>query len=181
MQHEGYEPFVRDIRADGPTDISVNALLERTRREPLQRETRVVARRQPEERREAGEKRQRAAAKEPPVGRGASAEEAIAGGGEPKEQPRQPKDEGVDVKPPPAGAKVGYLRLNSKPWTRISIDGKDTGLTTPQTKISLPPGKHTITLVNNPFGIKHTFTVTIVAGETVTKVLDLRPPDQQEE
>ena len=82
------------------------------------------------------------------------------------------------VPPGPAAAKTGYLRINSKPWTRILIDGRDTGLTTPQTKISLPAGKHTVLLVNNPFNIKHTFTIAIAAGETLTKVLDLRNPEQ---
>lgn len=47
----------------------------------------------------------------------------------------------------------GWLLVGSTPWTRIIIDGRDTGLTTPQRKIVLPVGKHMITLKNEKFGI----------------------------
>jgi hypothetical protein len=73
----------------------------------------------------------------------------------------------------PAGE--GYLRLGSKPWTNIAVDGKDTGLHTPQTKIKLSTGTHRITLSNPQFSIKETFSVDIKAGETETVIKDLRP------
>ena len=56
---------------------------------------------------------------------------------------------------------LGTLRINSKPWTRITIDGKDTGLTTPQLRIRLPVGKHKVVLSNPKFNIRATFTVYI--------------------
>jgi serine/threonine protein kinase len=75
----------------------------------------------------------------------------------------------------PAGAGEGYLRLGSKPWTNISVDGKDTGLHTPQTHLKLPAGTHKVTLTNPQFSIKETFSVEIRGGETETVIKDLRP------
>jgi len=69
----------------------------------------------------------------------------------------------------------GYLRLGSKPWTNIAVDGKDTGLHTPQTQMKLGAGSHRVTLANPQFNIKETFSVDIKAGETVTLIKDLRP------
>ncbi|MCC6746419.1 MAG: serine/threonine protein kinase [Deltaproteobacteria bacterium] len=61
--------------------------------------------------------------------------------------------------PEPAG--MGTLKVNSNPWTQIVIDGKDTGLTTPQGKIPLAAGKHKIQLKNPKFNIDESFTVVI--------------------
>lgn len=73
------------------------------------------------------------------------------------------------VKPqPPVGA--GTLLINSNPWTRIIVDGKDTGLTTPQKKLPLPAGKHVITLRNSKFNIDESITVDIQPGQS-TKVI----------
>ena len=82
---------------------------------------------------------------------------------------------------PKAGGKEGFLRLNSKPWTNISVDGKDTGLHTPQTQLKLAAGSHKITLSNPQFNIKETFTVEIRAGETETVIKDLRQPEAGED
>jgi eukaryotic-like serine/threonine-protein kinase len=69
----------------------------------------------------------------------------------------------------------GYLRLGSKPWTNIAVDGKDTGMHTPQTKMKLPAGSHRITLTNPQFNIKETFSVDIKPDQTETVIKDLRP------
>ena len=68
----------------------------------------------------------------------------------------------------------GYLRLGSKPWTNIVVDGKETGLHTPQTHLKLGAGSHRVTLTNPQFNIKETFSVDIKAGETETVIKDLR-------
>ncbi len=68
----------------------------------------------------------------------------------------------------------GYLRLGSKPWTNIGVDGKETGLHTPQTQLKLGAGSHRITLTNPQFNIKETFSVDIKPGETTTMIKDLR-------
>jgi serine/threonine protein kinase len=158
VEQAGFKPFQQDLRADGKSEIAVEAVLEKAESAPPPEKVVVREPKPPKEPRAPKEP------KEP----------------KPPKEPKQPTKvaEGPDVKPPPAAAKTGFLRINSKPWTRIYIDGKDTGLTTPQTKISLPAGKHSVLLVNNPFNIKHTVGVTITAGETTTRVLDLRNPEQ---
>jgi hypothetical protein len=85
-----------------------------------------------------------------------------------KPEPKQPKAE-----PAVASAKgQGTLLLGSKPPCDIYIDGKDTGLQTPQRDIKLSAGKHKITLVNNEFGIKETFAVEIKADAVEKQIKD---------
>ncbi len=94
----------------------------------------------------------------------------------------------INPAPPPPAAKPaavasggeGYLRLGSKPWTNIAVDGKETGTHTPQTKLKLAPGSHRITLTNPQFNIKETFSVDIKAGETETVIKDLRPQNNDD-
>ena len=74
----------------------------------------------------------------------------------------------------------GYLRINSKPWTNITIDGKDSGLHTPQTQLKLPAGTHRVQLANPQFGVRETFSVDIKPGATETVVKDFRPKDTQQ-
>ena len=73
----------------------------------------------------------------------------------------------------PAG-NFGFLRINSKPWTKLYVDGVDTNLTTPQTSYQMSPGMHQIMLHNPEFGIRETFSVHIIAGETQTVIKDFR-------
>lgn len=68
---------------------------------------------------------------------------------------------------------TGTLMLGSKPPCRILIDGKDTGKTTPQRNLTLPAGKHRITLVNREYGIQETFEVEIDAGKTARVLKDM--------
>ncbi|MEK6606260.1 MAG: PEGA domain-containing protein [Myxococcota bacterium] len=75
-----------------------------------------------------------------------------------------------------APSAMGYLKINSKPWAKILIDGRDTGLTTPQLKLPLQAGQHRITLDNPSFNVSKTMNVEIVEGETLTKIEDLRNP-----
>ncbi len=86
------------------------------------------------------------------------------------------KTEAKETKAEPA-AKVeakaageGTLMISSKPPCEIEIDGKVTGLTTPQRAIPLPAGPHKITLVNSAEGIKKTVSVQITADKP-TKVI----------
>ena len=72
------------------------------------------------------------------------------------------------------GGSTGYLRVNSKPWTKIMVDGSETGLNTPQVAMKLPPGEHKITLHNPQFNVRETFSVNIQAGETVTVIKNLQ-------
>jgi len=73
---------------------------------------------------------------------------------------------------PSATGNSGYLRINSRPWSKIIVDGIDTGLNTPQTSYRVTAGSHQITLFNPQFNIKETIKVTVAPGEiqTITKI-----------
>ncbi|HEY5926377.1 MAG TPA: protein kinase [Kofleriaceae bacterium] len=90
---------------------------------------------------------------------------------EPKDTKAEPKDTKVEP-PPPAAKGQGTLLLGSKPPCDIYIDGKDTGMQTPQRDIKLSAGKHKITLVNNEFGIKETFSVEIKPDAVEKQIKD---------
>jgi hypothetical protein len=66
----------------------------------------------------------------------------------------------------------GILSLGAKPPCDIYIDGKDTGLKTPQREIKLAAGHHKVTLMNNEFSIKESFGVDIKAGAPTKVVKD---------
>jgi eukaryotic-like serine/threonine-protein kinase len=72
--------------------------------------------------------------------------------------------------PDPVISKEGTLQLGAKPPCEIEIDGKATGLSTPQREIILSVGVHRITLVNQEYSIRETFAVEIHA-DTPAKVV----------
>ena len=88
----------------------------------------------------------------------------------PRPQPPRPQPPRPQPPRPPKPAGMGTLLINSNPWTRITIDGKDTGLTTPQRSIPLTAGRHIITLRNAKFNIEVSFPVVIQANQQ-TKVI----------
>jgi hypothetical protein len=79
-------------------------------------------------------------------------------------------------RPPPVSAPAGrgVLRINSRPWSQVFVDGQLVG-NTPQMNIELPSGTHRVTLVNPDFGIRETVTVAIRPDETTTKIVTLSP------
>ena len=64
------------------------------------------------------------------------------------------------------------LRVNSRPWAQIHVDGRLVG-NTPQMSLRLSPGRHTVLLVNPEFGLRKTFTVQIRRGAVTTKIVEL--------
>lgn len=68
--------------------------------------------------------------------------------------------------------KTGTLRLNTRPWSEVIVDGRVVG-NTPQPNLQLSAGRHKLQLVNQPLGLSKTLTVTVKTGETVTKVINL--------
>jgi serine/threonine protein kinase len=64
----------------------------------------------------------------------------------------------------------GKLRLNSKPWGRVYIDGKDLGKNTPLLDHQLKAGEHTITIEFST-GETKTVKVTIFPDKTTTKII----------
>jgi serine/threonine protein kinase len=97
------------------------------------------------------------------------------------EEPKPAEDAGqpVDEAPPekvvikPKGK--GTLVLNSEPWAKVIVDGRDTGITTPTVDgLRLTVGKHKITLVNPELEISKTIVVVVKKGETVKRFVDLK-------
>ena len=75
----------------------------------------------------------------------------------------------------PAATGPGTLRINTRPWSQVFVDGRLIG-NTPQMNISLPAGSHRVTLVNPDFNIRRSISVQIQAGQTTTRVLTLERP-----
>ncbi|HSR98906.1 MAG TPA: hypothetical protein VLM79_17735 [Kofleriaceae bacterium] len=67
----------------------------------------------------------------------------------------------------------GTLMISSKPPCEIVIDGKPTGLTTPQRSIALSAGSHKVTLINRENDLRKAISVQITAGATEKVIEDL--------
>ena len=68
--------------------------------------------------------------------------------------------------------KLGMLRINSRPWAQVIVDGHVVG-NTPQQGIPLNPGRHKVQLINQPMGLSKTVSVSIKTGQVTTQVLNL--------
>jgi hypothetical protein len=73
----------------------------------------------------------------------------------------------------PVAAGSGTLMIGSKPPCDIYIDGKSTGLKTPQRSLALSAGTHGVTLTNGPLHIKKKFKVKIATGQVTRAIQDL--------
>jgi hypothetical protein len=80
---------------------------------------------------------------------------------------------GRPARPRAGSAGEGTLMVSSKPPCAIVIDGRPTGLTTPQRSITLAAGNHRVTLVNSEKSIKKTVAVQIAANTTEKLIADL--------
>ncbi len=69
----------------------------------------------------------------------------------------------------------GTLRINTRPWTSVIVDGQSMG-NTPLLNLRLPAGVHQVKLVNQEFGLEKTMTIKIQPGKTVTRVFDMSEP-----
>jgi cytoskeletal protein RodZ len=74
--------------------------------------------------------------------------------------------------PPAAAAEVGYLNLDTTPWSTVSVGGRVLGQT-PLVGASLPAGTHTLVLSNPEQGVRTTYQVTISAGKTTARRIGL--------
>ncbi len=73
----------------------------------------------------------------------------------------------------PAVARKGTLRLDTVPWTTVTLAGKKLG-DTPLLDVSLPVGRHQLRLVNADQAIDHTVEIEITANEATVKKLRLK-------
>jgi hypothetical protein len=69
----------------------------------------------------------------------------------------------------PAMDDAGLLQVNSRPWSRVLLDGHFVGHT-PQLALRVSAGKHHILLVNEQMDMRKAFDVTVPAGQTVSRV-----------
>jgi eukaryotic-like serine/threonine-protein kinase len=93
----------------------------------------------------------------------------------PTPSPAKPAPSKPEVAPKTsANQGSGVLRINTRPWSKISVDGVPAG-NTPQMNLKVSAGTHSITLENPEFGIKQKLSITVKPGETVTRVLTLKP------
>ena len=69
-------------------------------------------------------------------------------------------------------ASLGFLTLDTIPWSQVSLDGESLG-TTPILRHELPAGAHTLLLVNPERGLSQRYRVTIRPGETTRRRVGL--------
>jgi serine/threonine-protein kinase len=81
--------------------------------------------------------------------------------------PKEPKKE------PAAAGGEAVLKINSLPASSIVLDGKPIGAT-PQLRVVVSPGSHTVMFVNAEQSLKKTITVDVKAGETKAAFAKLR-------
>ncbi len=75
---------------------------------------------------------------------------------------------------PPASASpkaLGYAVIDTTPWTQVVWGQKRLGRT--PVKVALPPGRHTLKLVNEVAGIEELLPLRIRSGQTVKRSLKL--------
>ncbi len=143
MERAGYEPWSQALRVPpGRETFTVEAELERARVAHSDRPRRTPMVRQPPSHMRSGPIRQ-----EPPRMVETMAMAAVRGG-------------------------TGTLRINSRPWSQVYVDGRLIG-NTPQMNVQLEAGRHRVTLVNPDFNIRHTVSVNIQPGETTTRIVQL--------
>jgi serine/threonine-protein kinase len=66
-----------------------------------------------------------------------------------------------------------FLNINSIPASNVVLDGKPLGQT-PQMKIKVTPGSHTVLFINAELSLKKSISVTVGAGETKPAIAKLR-------
>ncbi len=109
-----------------------------------------------------------------PKPRKAKAKVASPGSGQPNSgKPKPPSASEEKDLASKKKVSLGSLMLGSKPPCAILINGKKTGLTTPQRAIQLPEGIHRVVLVSEEHDIRKSFKVRIKAGRTTRAIQDL--------
>jgi hypothetical protein len=76
-------------------------------------------------------------------------------------------------KKPSSSGGSGTLMVSTKPPCEIAIDGKSTGLVSPQRSITVAAGRHQITFTNTQQHIKKTVAVAVTANHSTKLIRDL--------
>jgi hypothetical protein len=85
---------------------------------------------------------------------------------ETEEAPRTPRPVRVEAEEEGGDAAFGTLVINSLPWARVFIDGRDTGRNTPVPSLRVRAGRREIGL-RTPDGVMHNYTEEVPPGGTV--------------
>ncbi|HET7865658.1 MAG TPA: PEGA domain-containing protein, partial [Burkholderiaceae bacterium] len=64
----------------------------------------------------------------------------------------------------PTATAAATVTIAVSPWAQIDVDGNNVGTTPPLARLTLPEGRHTITLRNDDYPA-HSLTVTLSAGQ----------------
>ncbi len=75
--------------------------------------------------------------------------------------------------PTPSKTGRGYLSVNTRPWTKVYVDGRFI-MNTPLMRYELPAGPHRLTLINEDRNIRETVDVRIEAGQDSRVIRDLQ-------
>jgi hypothetical protein len=112
---------------------------------------------------------------EPAVAAGAKGEPADESESDPATEQASDTESTEPQRPRRRSQVVGFgiLQIGSKPPCDIFIDGRRTGLETPQRNIKLRPGRHLIRLSNREVGIDERFPVRIRDGRTTKVIRDM--------
>ncbi|HEY8429213.1 MAG TPA: serine/threonine-protein kinase, partial [Sandaracinaceae bacterium] len=102
---------------------------------------------------------------------GSRTPQRVASGGDEAEA-RRPQRIREQSMPRRAESDYGLLTVQTLPWARVFVDGRDTGRNTPVRDLRVPAGRHTIGLRTND-GTMHTVVVTIEPGQTTRIVRQL--------
>jgi len=82
--------------------------------------------------------------------------------------PTQPRRNATDTParnaPVPTAAAAATVTIAVSPWAQIDVDGNNVGTTPPLARLTLPEGRHTITLRNDDYPA-HSLTVTLSPGQ----------------
>ena len=78
----------------------------------------------------------------------------------------------VPASQPRVSGAQGTLRLNSRPWAQVFVDGRMVG-NTPVMNMPLSAGSHSIKLVNPQLGMTKNLKVKIQNGQVTTKIVEL--------
>jgi serine/threonine protein kinase len=95
-------------------------------------------------------------------------------GGSRTKLPRTSDDDRTTPARPPKRGKRGQVVIKSDPWAYIHVDGKRSKRTTSARPFSLPPGKHTIELVNPELGLRKRLEIEVQEGELVRRFVRLQ-------
>lgn len=85
---------------------------------------------------------------------------------------KAPAESQASVRAPAAagGGRLGMLRLNSRPWSQVFVDGRPIGHT-PIMGVPLNAGEHRVELVNEALNVRKTIQVRITPDDVVTKIV----------